>query len=60
MLKEQKLPDKTSKYIWPWDMVIELSRMNKKLAYSDLYKGVTHLMRPTMIFYNHFLESLFF
>lgn len=42
---------------WPWQVVPELSKKQQELSYSDVYKGMTHFMRPTMIFYNHFQDS---
>jgi len=38
-------------------VVVELTRINRRLTYLDAYKGMTKLMRPTLVFYNHFLEN---
>ncbi len=48
--------EKIFKHQWPWQVVVELSKMNKNLSYQDIYKGLSYLMRPTMVFYNHFLD----
>ncbi len=31
--------------------------MNKKLNYQDLFRGMTYLMRSTMVFYNHTVDE---
>jgi len=31
--------------------------MNKRLTYSDIFKGMSNLMRPTMVFYNHLSDE---
>lgn len=48
--------EKVFKHQWPWHVVVELTKMNRNLSYQDIYKGLCYLMRPTMVFYNHFLE----
>lgn len=53
-VKEEK---STNTSIAPWKVVPELSNMEKSYSYGDIYKGMAALMRPCMVFYNHFEES---
>lgn len=58
--KEYDIPnEKIMKEEWPWQVVIELTKMGRNYSYSDIYKALTNLMRPNMVFYNHFVESKF-
>ena len=38
---------------YPWDIVKEISRQNRRFTYIDIHRGLTNLMRPTMVFFNH-------
>ncbi len=40
----------------PWKVVPELNTMEKQYSYGDAYRGMAALMRPCMVFYNHFDE----
>lgn len=33
--------------------------MNKTLSYGEIYKGMTNLMRNSMLFYNHYATEDF-
>ena len=44
----------------PWKVVPELNTMEKNYSYNDVYKGMAAMMRPCMVFYNHFEESILF
>ena len=48
---------KVHKDIFPWQVVPELTKMDKKITYQEIFKGMTPLMRSTMVFYNHFAET---
>eukprot|EP01017_Pseudomicrothorax_dubius_P037324 TRINITY_DN5459_c0_g4_i1.p1 TRINITY_DN5459_c0_g4~~TRINITY_DN5459_c0_g4_i1.p1 ORF type:complete len:950 (-),score=187.80 TRINITY_DN5459_c0_g4_i1:961-3810(-) len=48
---------RVTEHQWPWQVVIELARTHRPLSYLDVYRGITPLMRSSMIFYNHFLEG---
>lgn len=42
---------------WPWDIVKEIARQNRRFTYLDIHRGLSQFMRPTMVFYNHCLEG---
>jgi len=42
---------------WPWDIVKEICRQNRRFTYLDIHRGLSQFMRPTMVFYNHCLEG---
>jgi len=55
---EKKVPDeKVLKNQYPWEVVKELTKIQKNMSYQDIYQGLTYLMRSCMTFYNHFLEG---
>lgn len=37
----------------PWEAIPELAKMNKRITYKDVLRGVGRLTRPTMCFYDH-------
>jgi len=42
---------------WPWQVVIEIAKQNRRLTYPEIHRATTQLMRSTMVFYNHCLEG---
>lgn len=55
---DKKVPEeKVFQHQYPWQVIVELTKMPRNMSYQDVYKGLTYLMRPCMAFYNHFLEG---
>ena len=53
VIEERVHPNHTQ----PWNVVPELDKMDKRISYSDVMKGMTSLMRSTMVFYNFFVPQ---
>lgn len=51
---DEIVPEQITTHKYPWDVVPELAKMNKRLSYADIYKGMVPLMRNSMIFYDHY------
>ena len=55
---DKKVPEEhVFKHQYPWQVVVELTKMQRNLSYQDIYQGLAYLMRPCMAFYNHFIEG---
>lgn len=42
---------------WPWDIVKEIARQNRRFTYLDIHRGLSQFMRTTMVFFNHCLDG---
>lgn len=51
------IEEKVMEFQFPWQMIPELNKMDKKKSYLDCFRGMTYLMRSTMCFYNHCLTG---
>ncbi|EAR83930.2 hypothetical protein TTHERM_00773400 (macronuclear) [Tetrahymena thermophila SB210] len=51
------IEEKIFQHQYPWQVVPELARINKKAIYPDVFKGMALMMRSCMVFYDHFKDD---
>ena len=52
-----EIDEKVQTGSYPWQIIPELAKMNKKSTYNDALKGIASLMRSCSVFYDHFKDD---